>query len=296
MRNRFSVLCSCMLLACMLTACEGEQAESGSTAESVTEALTEEPTEPGKLCYITGHGETDSAELGSFIAQVETDGYTWEEITLSAIPADADVLILCAPQEDITVEELTELDTYMDGGGHVLLLMPANDTEIRYKYLSNFLEKFCLVMDYDCVKETDTSRMLEQDPLFIQADYVNCPDNMPQYSADATESTTYLKNARSFYFTYADSYGSMKMDAVLQSAETAVGEPFGGTEDDPLTYEGEKLTLMAFARDEKRLNASVVVAGASNFLMDEYYGTEGAAAPVSLVHSMLSWFMIYQDA
>lgn len=297
MRNRFSAICACLLLAAGLTACDsaGTESASDSAVASSTETATESAWAPGKLCYVTGHGETDASELGSFIAQVEADGYTWEEITLSSIPEDADTLIVSDMEEDMTSEELAALNTYMDGGGHVLLLMSADDSQVRYKNLGNFLEKFCLVMDYDLITETDGARMLEDDPAFTLMDIVTRPDNMPPYSAAADEGTPYLLNARSFHFVYQDNFGSVKMDAMLQTAETAIAAPHGGTEDDPLTYENEKLTVMAYARDEDRQNASVVVVGASDFLTDAFYAEEGSATPVSLVHSALSWFMFYQN-
>ncbi len=289
MYRKIAMLCTGLLLIAGLTGCSGDTVDSSvpeTTAPPVVSVSR-------NLCYLTGNGTTDPDEITSFTAQLETDGYTWSECTISEIPADTDAVILNSPTEDLTRDEMDSLNAYMDNGGHLLLLLPANEGETRYKYLSQFLEKYCIAFDYDRISETDMTRTIGEDAYFIQTDYIARPDNMPLYSSAQDSGIVYLENARSFHFFYQDHFSRVKQDVILKTASSVIGAPYGGTEDDPLTYEGTALDVMGYARHEENANASVVFLGASSFLNDENYSAETSAAPIAWVHSALDWFVLY---
>lgn len=289
MYRKSAILCLCLLLPAAFGGCSENTADS-SALETMPAT---EPAVSRNLCYITGNGTTPAADLQNFSAQLETDGYTWNECTLSAIPADTDAVILNSPTQDITKEELDSLKAYMDEGGHLLLLLPAYEEEIRFKYLSRFLEEYCLSFDYNRISETDPSRTIGDDPYYIQSDYITRPDNMPLYSSAQDSGIVYLKDARSFHALYQDHIGRISQDVVLKTSASVIGEPYGGAEDDPLTYEDTALDVMGYARYEENANASVFYVGASDFLEDANYSAETSAAPTAWVHSALAWFMLY---
>jgi len=292
MHKKIVMLCACMLLTAVFGGCSNDSTDSvGSTVLPEETAATEQVSRD--LYYINGNGTADSAQLGDFRAQLETDGYTWTEVTFSEIPADADAVILNAPKQDITKDELELLEAYMNQGGHLLLLMPASDADTRFKNLGRFLEPYCMVLDYDHIYETDETRMVSNDPYFIQTDYISRPNNMAMYSEVEESGTPYLHNARSFYFIVHDLVSRVKQDAMVKTSASVVGEPCGGTEDDPITYEETALNVMGYARDETRKNSSVILVGANDFLLDENYSESSSAFMVSLIHSSLGWFMQY---
>ncbi len=287
-----ALFCACLLLAGLFGGCGGEDpASSAGTVE--TQAPTEAPAVSKNLYYITGNGTTDVAEVSDFRAQLETEGYLWNETTMLAIPDDADAVILNAPAEDLTKTEMYALNDYMETGGHLLLLLPASETDTRYKYLGQFLEPYCISLDYDRISETDASRTMNDDKYYIRTDYISRPDNMPLYSSAQDAGIVYLQNARSFHFMYQDHFSTVKQDVILKTAASVIGEPCGGQEDDPLTYEGEVLNVMGFARNENLSNASIVFVGASDFLTNAQYSSENAAPAAAWVHSALEWFMLY---
>ncbi len=303
MNRKPALFCTALLLAVTLGACStGENASSSdsSPAAESSSAATEEPavTEPPAPCqigYVTGHGEMDDAEISKFVAQTAQDGYEWEEVSLLEIPEETDLLIINSPTADLSADELNALDAYADQGRHVLLLLPANEAETRYKNLGHFLDGFCLTIDYDHITETDSTRMLNDNDAFILADVISYPSNMTLYSEEAASGLPFLLDARSFHFVYRENFDTIKIDAMLQTAPTAIGTPCGGTEDDPLTFEEERLTVMAYSRDEGRKNACVVAVGASNFLTDAHYDASYSRSPVDFVHSTLGWFRFYAE-
>ena len=76
-----------------------------------------------KLYNLTGHGELALPE--SYLSSVEYANIVTEDLSLltqGAVPEDADALLICAPQSDISAEELAILQTYLAGGGNLLLI------------------------------------------------------------------------------------------------------------------------------------------------------------------------------
>ncbi len=292
MYRKTAMLCICMLLTAVFGGCSNHTTDSvESTAQPDATAATE--TVSRNLYYAKGNGTVDPAKLGSFRAQLEADGYSWNEVSLTEIPSDADAVILNSPKQDITSAELEHLDDYMDQGGHLLLLLPANEAETRYKYLGRFLEPYCMVIDYDRICETDRTRIVNDDPFHFRADFISRPDKMPVYSAIEDTGTASLHNARSFYYIVHDLVSRVKQDVMLKTSASVVGEPYGGDEDDPIIYEETALNVMGYARDESRANSSVVFVGAGDFLLDENYADENSAYMVSMIHSSLGWFVQY---
>lgn len=286
MKRMTALFCVCLLLTGVCTGCkEAPVDSSGTTAPETTEPVTLSRN----LCYITDSETTDAAQLSEFRAQLTEDGYTWTEGGFADLTADVDAAVLHAPSADLTKEEMDALNLYMSSGGHLLLFLPANEAETRYKYLAQFLEPYCMSVDYDRIYETDNSRTQNGDKYDVQTNFIARPDDMPLYNEALEGGAAYFNDARSFHFVYQDHFSTVKQDVMLQTAATAVGEPCGGTEDDPLTYEGKTLNVMGYARSESNANSAIVFVGAANFLENGNYSTENTAA--AWVHSALEWFI-----
>lgn len=304
MRSRLMMLL--LLSAALLSGCsQTEPQETQSTPDSVSaenepdpdpEAETVAETQPATemtaqtIYYVTDHNTTDPGEVSSFLADLTESGYLVETDRLSAFPTEAQLIILNTPQEDFTAEELAQLDSYMDEGGHILLLMPASEQEIRFRNLELLLEEFCLIMDYDIVQETQTQYTYPEDADYIQMSEIGLADGM---SVPDMQIPAFQRNVRSFSMMFADHYGGIRQDAMLRTNSTAVGLPCGGTEDDPETFEDMELTTMAFSRDERRANSAVAAVGSSDFLLDENYAAETSTRMKELVFSSVDWMVQY---
>lgn len=296
------ILTFLLLPAVVLTGCSQPEVQNsqvipdapsiGEVQESTPE-IVQQPTEeppPQVVYYVTDHGTTATEEVGSFLTELAESGYAVETDTLAALPADVNTVIFNTPAEDITPEELAQLDSYMDEGGHILLLMPADEREIRYKNLERLLEEFCLVMDYDLVQETEAQRTYKGDADYVQLTEIAYADgmNVPEIQVPA-----FQRNARSFGAVFGDNFGDIWQEAILRSASSAMGIPCGGTEDDPETFEDTELMTMTYSRDESRANAAIVAVGSSDFLLDENYTAESSVRMKELVLASLEWLVIY---
>ncbi|MCR4647055.1 MAG: hypothetical protein K5695_16880 [Oscillospiraceae bacterium] len=283
-----------LLCAALLTGCSGNTQSEASLPD--LDSMISEETQPaqkvyaGLIYYATDHGTVDAAGMTSWKAELETMGNTWKADALASVPAASDtILVLNAPTEDINQNDLNALDALFDAGGHMLLVLPANESEVRYKYLERALEEFCIRMDYDLVTDPAEGHMLEGSNAVLMS-RIGTPDGMSldekYYSAPLM-----LDNTRSFSFFYNEGYGSIKMDGFLETDITAVGTPCGGTEDDPETFEGKALKTMLYARDEDRGNASVVALGSGSFLTDAKYSDALSEQPLGWVTATIPWMI-----
>lgn len=98
------------------TSFAGESALTSAINYVVSETLP-------KVYALTGHGET---ELNStFAAAVEKENIEVASLSLlteEAVPEDADAILICAPQRDISEEEKELLLAYLQKGGSLLLM------------------------------------------------------------------------------------------------------------------------------------------------------------------------------
>ncbi len=85
-----------------------------------------------KLYCLTGHGEgTLSTTLEDIIVKENFDVESLSLLTMEAVPEDADVILINAPQTDISETEKDMLLTYLANGGNLIYLSePPMDTEL----------------------------------------------------------------------------------------------------------------------------------------------------------------------
>lgn len=71
---------------------------------------------------LTGHNEsTLGANLQARLEQENIASKSLSLVTEAEVPADCDLLLLAAPEKDLTAEEVEKIQTYIENGGHVLL-------------------------------------------------------------------------------------------------------------------------------------------------------------------------------
>ena len=288
----FSVLC---------TGCQAETEQDTALPdldsiiqqENASDTLPETETETEKfsenIYYLTSHQTESSGNLTEFKAHIETDGFVWNECEISAIPDDANILIYYAPQEDCTAEEYQILKDYTDRGGDIMLFLPASESEVRYKFLNRLLETFSMQIDYDKVT------IPEQSFDMIALQIIGMPERMTAYTESMMSDPVYMRNFRSFHMLGNYATDELFVDAMLQTPSNVIGEPCGGTEDDPLTYENEKLNVLLYSRDTVRNNACMVVCGAGEFLLNENFDSDMSQGAQNWIYSSLNWFMSYNN-
>ena len=119
-----------------------------------------------------GHGEEELP--ATFAGSLEKENITVEELSLlntDEIPADAGVLIIYAPQSDISAEEAEMLSGYVKGGGRLLVMAgPVQDAELTNLY--GILEPYGVTAAEGVVVEGDRAHYAMTSPAALMPDLV----------------------------------------------------------------------------------------------------------------------------
>ena len=115
-----------------------------------------------KAYFLTGHGET---ELGTtFVASVKTQNIETNTLTLltaEAVPADADVVVICNPTKDISEPELEKLRTYTGVGGNLLVITDMYSGTTSFPNLETLMGEYGMSAVHGTVVETNRNYYLE---------------------------------------------------------------------------------------------------------------------------------------
>lgn len=139
----------------------GQQYETGFDVEGqLTSALDYVTGDTGKTVYaLSNHGES---ELASQVkSAIEKSNFTLSSVSLllnGGVPDDCDLLLSYGATKDLTADELTLLQTYLNGGGRLMFL--PGQTEEKLPNWETLLESYGLRLADGYV--ADTQRYYQQ--------------------------------------------------------------------------------------------------------------------------------------
>ena len=123
-----------------------------------------------KVYLLEGHGEGDLPD--EFKTQIEKENMDLASFSLlntDEIPEDADVLLIYAPQSDISVEERELLESYLVAGGKMLVMAgPTEDGTLTNLY--GVLEAYGVETADGIVVESDREHYAFQQPYILLPD------------------------------------------------------------------------------------------------------------------------------
>ncbi len=253
-----------------------------------------EGTMPG-VYFLTGHGEAGKEGYSRLCTNLANYNYTSADLNLmtaDAVPEDCKIVLIAAPTTDITEAEKEKLEAFLDKGGNISFMMSPNEKPVRYKNIEDLMLEYCLAMRYDRVYETDTSQHISNDPYTFMVNLVSPADeDQPDMTSGLQTSglVPYMRNCRSLYSVFGSNYAQLTMGTLMVSNNTAVGEIYGGTDEDPEETRGQELILAAYAMDPTRNDSKIVVFGDGSFMSDDYVSSEYLAVPTFLFLSTITW-------
>ena len=179
-----------------------------------------------KIYTLQGHGESDLPS--EFSSQLEKENYEVESLSLlniDEVPEDADCLLIYAPTSDISEEEATLLENYVNNGGKLLVMAgPTQDGTLTnlYSVLSSYgvdtvdgivIESdrnyYTFQMPYILLPEMQSSDIT--DPLINSNYYVIFP--LAQgLTIQSTSSATSLLTSSSTSYSKVDGYNLTTYD------------------------------------------------------------------------------------
>ena len=272
---------------------------SGSVATSfdgegqITSAISYvASTDLPQVYLLSGHGEADLSE--TFASELERANYeTVEDFTLlnvDAIPEDCDALVINAPTSDISDEELTMLQSYITGGGRLLVLSgPQDGAELPN--LQTLLTGYGVTVTDGVVVDPN------RDYYAFTAPYVLMPEIEASDITDPlTEGSYHVIVPIAQGLTVGES-SAATVTSLLQTSADSFSKAAGYAME---TYDKEDgdtdgpFTLAVSIEDNTAGGRLVWVA--SDFLLDEMYNAYSSGANLDLVMNGLSWMIGQTDA
>jgi hypothetical protein len=199
---------------------------SSKAEQAVTSALLGVTSKKSSLAaVISGHGELDA---GAFTELLKMN--VWETVTVNTItepiPPEADLLILAAPDRDLSVEELSGIDRFLEGGNNRIffylssLSQPGRSNQPdqpSFPNLDAFLAEWGLAVDGGIVFETDSNRIIGDSPYLSIADFVE-----DDYSKSVTAKELYpvLPQSRPLRLVY-EAQRYRKTQVLIRSSPSA---------------------------------------------------------------------------
>ena len=248
--------------------------------------------------FLTGHGEKSLDEnYTTFRKNLKNYNYDAKELNLvteDAVPEDAKIIIVAAPQTDITEAEKAKLESFMEKGGNLSLLMSPNDADIDYTNIEDIMNQYGIGMDYNIVSETDSSKHVSGDDTTIMVNLVDVSETDDKSITDLTSPlisgdsiTPFMTASRSFFEYQGENRSDLTICPLIETYDSAIGKPYGGTEADPDEIAG---ILYLAAYSENIINDSkLVVMGNANFIDDQNLEDGYEIIPLNLYLSTITW-------
>jgi hypothetical protein len=149
----------------------GNYVASSKAEQAMTSALLNITSGGSTVVAVTGgHGEDD---ISGFTGLLKTNAYEVSDLNLMTgnIVPDTRVLIVAAPARDFEEEELRKIDAFLEGGDGRILFYLSSAVQPPLPRLAAFLAEWGIEAAPGVVFETDTDRILYNNPFIAFNDY-----------------------------------------------------------------------------------------------------------------------------
>ncbi len=281
----------------------GENLITGAI-KAVVENIT--PT----VYFLTGHGEKTLDEYyTTFFRNLKNNNYSAQELNLAssdAVPDDAAIIIVPAPQNDISDDEKEKLNAYLDKGGNLSLLMSPTNNSTVYDNFTEIMNNYGLGMDYVRAYETDDSHHISGNKYLISTQLVdlrtNTDSSQTENLTDLTSAliddavpsiTPYMPESRTFFNYQSENYAQLNICPLMETYDTAMVEAYGGKKEAPEDLEAmnnsDSLWLSVYSENPERNDSKLVLMGNAEFIDDEHLAEGYTLIPLWLYLSTVSW-------
>ena len=112
---------------------EGEELIAGAIYLCTSGSL---PT----VYFLSGYGSKTIDDYSDYMDAIKADNYSVDELDLNkveAVPDNAAIVYLVAPEKDITESDYKKLKAYADNGGAISMILPPCETKGRFKNIES---------------------------------------------------------------------------------------------------------------------------------------------------------------
>ncbi len=241
-----------------------------------------------KIYALTGHGE--SALPTEFQTQIEKENMELESFSLlntDSIPADADTLLLYAPQSDLSQEEADLLGDYLEDGGKLLVFAgPTQNGTLTRLY--SILETYGVTAAEGFVVERDREYYAFQQP------YILLPDIQSSEVTDPLMGESYyaiVPLAQGLTITDDD-----RVTTLLSTSYSSFSKAAGFALETYEQEDGDTDGPFAVAVSVDTGNDGQLIWFSSGYFLDEMYNAYSSGANLDLAMNALSALIGQREA
>ncbi|OWA35008.1 ABC transporter [Saccharibacillus sp. O16] len=235
-------------------------------------------TEKHKAYVLAGHNEFPLSNLSQLTAGLKADNTEVAELQLyqaGKIPDDADLLMIVAPENDLSDKELKLIETYLDGKGKLFLSLGFNPAmKTGWKNIDALMAKYGVVDEHAIAVDRTNTQLY--DPLTVVPSYEShaiteklrdskiYPMTYLSVALTAAEKAPTGLTVSPLLSTSSESYGETDLDGLLKSkSEYDKAADLAG----PL--------YLGYAVDDAKGKPKAVLLGTSYFLSDDQIAEQG---------------------
>ncbi|WP_322906880.1 GldG family protein [Paenibacillus campi] len=228
-----------------------------------------------KAYLLNGHNEFDVSTLSLLAQQLSEENIKLSELSLAqqgAVPADASVLMIVAPQTDLSDAETKAIRQYMDKGGKLFLSLGFNEkAKTAWKNIDSLMSDYGVVDTHAVAVEPKGQSLY--DPLTIVPEYGN---NEITNKLAASHLYTIMSlsialkqeakqglTVTPLLTTSANSYGETNLNGLLESKTERDSNDLAGPFD------------LGFAVGSSDGKPKAVILGGSTFMMNQSIQQQG---------------------
>jgi len=244
--------------------------------------------------FLEGHNEkkpdTDYATVKEYLVRNNYDIKTLNLITSDKVPDDAEIVIIAAPQKDISSAEKDKLTDYFKNGGKAVFTMDPINNSPDLTQLQSLLSNFNVSIDNDKVKENEDQRFIKGQPYaiipYVQDNDINTaisPDSL-MFLMPNSRSISTLKNTKDY----------IKVTSLMKTSAKAIGESVDGKSG---TIQGPLDLAVAVQNDGGTKSSKIVLIGNATLFTDTFiqqyqqYAYDG----VKVLLNSLNWLQDKKD-
>jgi ABC-type uncharacterized transport system involved in gliding motility auxiliary subunit len=141
-----------------------------SVEQRVTSAISYVTALKNVTIYVLqGHGEQtlDSLGISSLVGNENYEVKPLTLLTVSAVPADADILLVLAPKTDISSDDDVKIRTYLAGGGRAECIFDLLRSDNALPNLSGILQSYGVAVHSMVVVEGDQNSVAAGNPMYL---------------------------------------------------------------------------------------------------------------------------------
>lgn len=239
-----------------------------------------------QVYVLTGHGEADmSTTMESALESGNMETTEFSLLNEDEIPEDADVILINSPSSDLSEEEVTILEEYIDNGGHIVVLS-GTQQEGELTNFETLLAYVGVSMTDGIVIDTNRDNYAFDYPYFL----------LPTIESSDITDALIEENSNVIMpiaagLTIESTAGSYTVTSLLDTSSSAYSKAAGY---DISTYEKEDGDVdgpFSLAVAAENSNDGSLVWIASDYLLEDQYNSYSSGANEDFFMNAMSWKM-----